>query len=223
VDGSSALYPSDASLAFEVDEFVEAFEDVRGKLVPTFAIADPAEKAAARAALVAPGTGAAAVLLAKLETYCAQTKPGFMVGTATTLADLWCFFFLNFLTCGFWDGLPAASVSAAQYPKLFAVERRVAKLPKVKKSEGEGEAAAAFSLYASVFGVSFGPYELHVQPAFWLMAARELLELPFLLLRFRLASPHLRFYPYRSRARSLFLLSGGGVLRGQGPRQGAHV
>ena len=128
------MYPADPAAAFEVDEFVEAFEDVRGKLATTFSMTDAAEKEAARAALVVPGTGAASVILAKIEAYCSQTQAGFMVGNTTTLADIWCFFFLNFLVCGFWDGLPASSVSAEQYPKLFAVVRRVASIPKVSNS-----------------------------------------------------------------------------------------
>lgn len=131
VDGGRALYPSDLVAAYEVDEFVDAFEDVRGKLVPTFSIQDQAEKESARAALLAPGTGAAAQLLAKLEAHCGTAASGCMVGSATTLADVWCFFFLNFLRCGFWDGISPDSVSAVHYPKLFAVERRVAALPKV--------------------------------------------------------------------------------------------
>ena len=35
-------------LAYEAMEFVAAFEDVRGKLVPTFAIEDQAEKVRTR-------------------------------------------------------------------------------------------------------------------------------------------------------------------------------
>jgi len=134
VEGYSTVYPCNAAAAFEVDEFIDAFEDVRLKLVPTFSIADAQEKEAARAALVAPGSGAVSQLLAKIEALCAQTQAGFMVGNTTTLADIWCFFFVNFLVCGFWDGLPASSVSAAQYPKLFAVVKRVASIPKVRVS-----------------------------------------------------------------------------------------
>ena len=133
VEGASTVYPADPAAAFEVDEFVEAFEDVRGKLATTFSMTDAAEKEAARAALVVPGTGAAAVILSKIEAYCSQTQAGFMVGNTTTLADIWCFFFLKFLVCGFWDGLPASSVSAEQYPKLFAVVKRVGEIPKVRR------------------------------------------------------------------------------------------
>ena len=38
------LYPEDDDLAFEAMEFVHACEDIRGKIVPTFAIEDQAEK-----------------------------------------------------------------------------------------------------------------------------------------------------------------------------------
>jgi glutathione S-transferase len=134
VEGTSMVYPADPAVAFEVDEFVEAFEDVRVKLATTFSIADAAEKEAARAEFMVPGKGAAALILAKIEAYCSKTQAGFMVGNTTTLADIWCFFFLKFLVCGFWDGLPASSVSAEHYPKLFAVVKQVASIPKVRDS-----------------------------------------------------------------------------------------
>jgi glutathione S-transferase len=164
VEGYSTVYPCNAAAAFEVDEFIDAFEDIRMKLVPTFAIADATEKAAARAALVVPGTGAVSQLLAKIEALCSKTQAGFMVGNTTTLADIWCFFFLNFLICGFWDGLPVSSVSAAQYPKLFAVVKRVASIPKVREklalmqflSLNHGDIAVIISF--RVFVLTFEPF-----------------------------------------------------------------
>jgi glutathione S-transferase len=51
------LYPDDPMEQYHCDEIIETVEDFRPKLIPTFAIADQAEKEAARAALVAPGGG----------------------------------------------------------------------------------------------------------------------------------------------------------------------
>lgn len=126
VDGKP-LYPADPFLAYQVDEFIGAFEDVRLKMVSTFGIADQAEKEATRAKLVAPG-GAAALLLDKLEE-CAASDESLIAGYGLTLADVWAFFFLNFLRCGFWDGLSPDCIK--RYTRLNRVAASVSRLPVV--------------------------------------------------------------------------------------------
>jgi len=136
VTGFAPLYPSkDPVTCFKIDEVIEVMEDVRGKLVPTFSIKDQAEKEAARAALLADD-GAVTVLLSRLE---ANTPEGGnmvsygTLGAAFTVADLWVFFFLNFLRCGFWDGLPVDYLSVEKYPKLNAVVNKFGAIPAINK------------------------------------------------------------------------------------------
>lgn len=142
--GGSKLYPEDALVGFKIDEFIFAFEDIRLKLVPTFQIKDQAEKEAARAKLFAED-GECAALLGKLNGFSGEK---FMVGDATTLADVWCFYFLNFLRCGFWDGLPTNFL--ATYPNLEAVVAGVGAIPKVKEyyTKQAAEAGDKYKVFA---------------------------------------------------------------------------
>lgn len=123
---SKKLYPCDARLAFQVDEMIDAMEDVRMKIVPTFAIKDPAEKEAARKALFADG-GDCDVLLRKLESFVGDK---FVCGNTLTIADIWYYCVLNFLRCGFFDGLPKDYLG--KYPKLQAIVSNVGSIPEVK-------------------------------------------------------------------------------------------
>ncbi|KAK3256507.1 hypothetical protein CYMTET_34365 [Cymbomonas tetramitiformis] len=134
VEGNK-LYPDDALAAFEVDEMIDVFEDLRLKLVPTFKISDPEEKSAARAALFA-AEGECTMLLQKIEKFCGEK---FVVAGQLTMADIWVYFFLNFLRSGFWDGLPVDYLGA--YPKLTAVVDNVAALPQVKEYYAGAEAS----------------------------------------------------------------------------------
>jgi len=138
VDGQK-LYPDDPLLAFDVDEMIDAFEDVRMKIVPTFAIKDADEKLAARAALFADD-GACTQLLAKIDGFMGD---GFAVGGVFTLADVWTYFMVMFFRSGFLDGVPADFVD--KHPKMKAVAARVAANPEVKAYV---ESKAANPLYA---------------------------------------------------------------------------
>merc|ERR1712070_844389 len=125
VNGTPVM-PADDDLLFDVMEMIGAFEDCRMKLVPTFSIKDQAEKEAARAALVAED-GAITQILQKIE---ATAGDNYMVGGVLTAADLWAFFKLNFMRCGFLDGLPTDFLQA--YPKLSAIVATVTELPELK-------------------------------------------------------------------------------------------
>lgn len=125
VDGKP-LFPTDDDVCFDAMELIHAFEDCRAKVVPTFSIADQAEKEAARLALVT-GDGAIAQLLAKIE---GVVGDKYAVGDALTIADVWAFWFCNFLVCGFLDGVPADCL--APYPKLKAITANVSSLPELK-------------------------------------------------------------------------------------------
>jgi glutathione S-transferase len=129
--GGKPLYPEDHDEAFDVDEIIDAFEDVRMKMVPTFQIKDQAEKEAARAALFKEG-GEVHRLLNQLEKF--AQDGGTMVCGRTTVADVWAYWYLNFCRCGFWDGIPTDFLGS--YPKLSAVVAKVAAIPELKAYYG---------------------------------------------------------------------------------------
>lgn len=121
----SPLYPADAMTAFCVDELIDVFEDVRMKLVPTFKL-EAGAKEAARAALFA-ADGDATKLLNKIDSLIVDD---YLVGSRVSLADVWAFYFLNFLRCGFWDGLPADYLD--QHPKLAGIVAKVSAIPAIR-------------------------------------------------------------------------------------------
>mmetsp|Transcript_21181 Transcript_21181/g.68333 ORF Transcript_21181/g.68333 Transcript_21181/m.68333 type:complete len:112 (-) Transcript_21181:1508-1843(-) len=53
-----------------------------------------------------------------------------MIDSTLTLADVWCFFFLGLLRCGFLDGISASAVD--RHANLNKVRRNVANLPPLK-------------------------------------------------------------------------------------------
>jgi len=129
VDGAP-LYPADRWLAYQVDEYIEAIEDVRAKVSKTFAIKDQAQKEAARAALFATdGTGEIFEGLKRIESRI--EAGGHMVGNSITLADAWLFVAVNQFRCGFLDGCPPDGWME-KLPKLQAVVAKVGAIPKLK-------------------------------------------------------------------------------------------
>ena len=133
VMNDETLYPcsgtdEDAYRAFEIDELLEAFEDARGKLMPTLRVADPAEKTRQRQKLFADD-GEITLLLKKIDDVCG--KDGHMVAHRLTLADVWCYFFLSLLKCGFLDGIPCDAVD--QHKNLTRVRRTVANIPAIRE------------------------------------------------------------------------------------------
>lgn len=142
------LYPEDPFLAFEMDEFIEAFEDVRQKYMPTMKITDMAEKMRARAALFGKD-GECAKIVRKIDEHCG--KDGYMVGSMVTLADVWCFFFFKLLKCGFLDGIPVHALDS--YANLLKVERRVGELPAIRtyytnKANGPDDPEGFYKVFA---------------------------------------------------------------------------
>jgi len=129
VDGKP-LYPEDPLQAAFVDDIVDFFSDVHGKLYATMQMtAENEEKVAKRQSLLGEG-GEVAGLLSKLE----ANVEAYAVGDSITLADIFVFYYLNFLNCGFWDGLTdRADLIFTPYPKLTAISNRVKALPKLKE------------------------------------------------------------------------------------------
>ena len=139
----SRLYPEDAWLAFQVDEFVDAIYEIREKNIPpTLTIKDQKEKEAARAALFATdGSGKIFEGLKRVEAQICGND-GYMVGGRLTLADLWVFATIQGFRSGFIDGIPTASAAwLDELPKLKAVVCNVGAQPAIqaylaKKAEG---------------------------------------------------------------------------------------
>ena len=146
--GPPKLLPADnPELCFQADEIVEALEDVRYKIVKTFAIKDQAEKEAARAALFVPG-GDIYEGFKKIDAVIAANGSGggFSVGSAFSLADFWAFVCVNQFRAGFLDGVPKDGAWLEDMPQLKAVVENVAAIPALK-SYYAGKAAAS-KLYA---------------------------------------------------------------------------
>lgn len=127
VDGKK-LYPSDPIVAFDVDEIIDSFEDFRMLFVPSMKMKTEDEKKEARAAIMAPG-GPGDVLLKKIDAAAASSKH--LVGDSLTIADVWCFMFLNFMRCGFWDYIDTDFVR--KYPKLDSIQKSVKSQPLIKE------------------------------------------------------------------------------------------
>jgi len=120
---ASPLYPEDPMEAFCVDEIIETFADFHKGLYKSMAIKDQAEKEAARQKHVSEEGGKIFGVFEKAATE-------WMVGDKMTLADIWLFYYFNFLQCGFWDGLKAGCVS--QFPKLNAIKKKVGAIDAIK-------------------------------------------------------------------------------------------
>jgi len=133
------IYPDDPWLAFQVDELVDALEDSRGAIVKTFAIADQAEKEAARKAMFATdGSGAMFEAFRRVEAR--LPGDGHMVGGRFTIADAWAFAVVNQFRAGFIDGVPRTGW-LEELPKLKAVVDKVAKMEPVRAYYKEVAAA----------------------------------------------------------------------------------
>ena len=52
------------------------------------------------------------------------------VGGVVTMADIWIYFFMNFMRSGFFDGIPSDYLGA--YPKIAAIVANVAAFPELK-------------------------------------------------------------------------------------------
>jgi len=127
VDGKP-LYPEDPLAAAFVDDILDFMNDIHTKMYKTMSL--PAEeKEAARQTLVAPD-GEVTTLLKMLE----ANVGAFAVGDSITLADLFICWYLNFLQCGFWDGLAGrADLVLDPYPKMKGISEKVKALPKIKE------------------------------------------------------------------------------------------
>lgn len=123
------LYPTNAFLSAQVDEVLDAFDDLFMLLAPTYKIADKIEKEAFRQQLFSRG-GQAADLMDIFEKRLAKSKSGWVVSEAgLTVADLVYFGYLCMLRSGFIEGLDLSLF--AKYRKILEHKDRVAKIPEI--------------------------------------------------------------------------------------------
>jgi glutathione S-transferase len=125
----------DTEEAFQIDEYVEALEEARNKIIPTFRIKGREEQLKARAALFATdGSGEMLEGFRRVDELLASGKrsPGFMVGDSFSLADAWAFVIINQFRSGFLDGIPTDGWTDL-IPNLMEVVQNVTKMEKVKE------------------------------------------------------------------------------------------
>jgi len=120
-----ALYPTDAIERYYCDEAIELVEDFRPYMVPTFAIADQAEKEAARLALIREG-GKMWNGLTRLNERLG--KFDFCAGNSPSVADAYvvtvCYMFQ---APTFIDGFPSDTFEP--FPNIVALKNRFCSLP----------------------------------------------------------------------------------------------
>lgn len=130
IGAHSGLYPRDHLLAAHVDELLDGLDDVLTCIKSTGAGLNEGAQAAARAAALAPG-GGAANLCAKIDQFiAAHGEDGHAVGSSLTLADIQLFWFASLMMSGCLDGVPREALSG--YPHIQAVRKTVGTLPKVR-------------------------------------------------------------------------------------------
>jgi len=124
-----ALYPEDPMAAYWCDMVIDMVEDIRPLMIPSFAIADQAEKEAARLALVTAPDGKMLAPLKKLDEQLAKSP--FAAGDSVSIADLYVVIVCHlFQQPSFLDGFPADTFKA--FPNITALKDRVMALPPLK-------------------------------------------------------------------------------------------
>ena len=142
LDGAR-IYPDNTQKAMAIDEYIGVFEEIRRLLLNTLPLANE-DKLITLTILTSEG-GAVYQLLAKMEVGFTNT---YLCGDRMTLADVWAFWMLTFMKCGFWYGLPANYLEP--FPKLSELCLSIRNMPVLREYFAErvamgGELYAAFS------------------------------------------------------------------------------
>eukprot|EP01060_Flectonema_neradi_P023075 TRINITY_DN312_c0_g1_i3.p1 TRINITY_DN312_c0_g1~~TRINITY_DN312_c0_g1_i3.p1 ORF type:complete len:167 (+),score=47.15 TRINITY_DN312_c0_g1_i3:322-822(+) len=123
------LYPEDALLALEVDEFIDYVGEMFSAIGTSFKIEDQKEKEAYRLKLVSPG-GDVHKWLSYIDSLLGKSKSGFAVGDRLTLADVFAFCQIQPLKSGFLDGIPVTCID--EFKNIQAHKEMMASIPAVK-------------------------------------------------------------------------------------------
>jgi glutathione S-transferase len=131
-----ALYPEDPLTRAYCDEVIGIMEDIRPHMVPTFAIADQAEKEKARADLVTAPDGKMIPGLTKLNDTLGRFA--FAAGDAPSVADCYiatvCYLFQ---APSFLDGFPEGSL--AEFKNITGLKDKLCSLPPLQEYYKDAE------------------------------------------------------------------------------------
>ena len=133
------LLPASAFDQAKVDAGLSISYDIFSAFAPTFGIADPDEKIAARRALCAP-KGRIFQIVTKMDATIAVDfgEGGYMAGGALSVGDLNWFATFGLLSCGLFDGFDLDFLD--QFKHVTAFRQRVGREPRVaSRYAGETE------------------------------------------------------------------------------------
>jgi glutathione S-transferase len=121
------LYPADPFVAAQVDEVLDAFDDLWVLLAPVDTLEDNEQEAVEeRGKFLKQGDGEAARKLEKFEEILAKSSSGYVAGEGLTIADLTYFGMLNSLRSGWLKGIDAKMLNS--YPKLKQHKEKIASI-----------------------------------------------------------------------------------------------
>lgn len=126
------LYPmTDHIAAAKVDSFMDAAEDIPGKISSAGQGLEQADKEAARKAACEKG-GAVHAIWEKIDNFIdSNGKDGHVVGDSLTIADLYIYTTSSTFVSGLFDGVPATALD--DFPNILAVRKMVRSYPAVVK------------------------------------------------------------------------------------------
>lgn len=133
------LYPEDPLVSAQVDEIIDAIEDLPGMINGAGRGLEQAEKEAARRTEVS-AEGAAGKLIIKIDGVIGKSFQGFAVGDKMTLADIHTYTTFSHMFSGFFDGLSIDMLAA--FPNIQKVRKAVGSDPRVAKHFAEGGVGA---------------------------------------------------------------------------------
>ena len=131
-----ALYPEDALLALEVDEFVDMLGDMFAPISASFKMAEGAERDAVRSKAVTEG-GDSHKWLKVIDAQLGKSKSGYAVGNHLTMADVAVFTFVQPLRSGFVEGVPLTCLDG--FKNIMAHKEKIASIPAVKAYYAEAK------------------------------------------------------------------------------------
>eukprot|EP01060_Flectonema_neradi_P038864 TRINITY_DN829_c0_g4_i2.p1 TRINITY_DN829_c0_g4~~TRINITY_DN829_c0_g4_i2.p1 ORF type:complete len:238 (+),score=40.15 TRINITY_DN829_c0_g4_i2:57-716(+) len=123
------LYPTDALLALQVDEFVDYTAEIFPPFAASFKIQDQSEKEAFRAKAVAEG-GDIHKWLLYVDSLLGKSKSGFAVGDHLTIADIAAFCWLQPLSSGVIDGVTVSCLD--EFKNIKSHKQKIGSIPAVK-------------------------------------------------------------------------------------------
>ena len=123
------LYPENAELALEVDEFVAFVGEMFGPIRDSLDIKDLTERKAFRAKAMASG-GDLHKWISYVDTLLGKSKSQYAIGDHLTSADLAAFCWIQILKSRYFDGIPSTCLDV--FKNINTHRQMVANIPAVK-------------------------------------------------------------------------------------------